>query len=195
MSRISNTPLIIQEVADLLVADSAAMAALRLGTELPLATQRGSGTTGSDNYASRVTIESTGLRTTEILIDIDSLASVATDNDVIGTGTDANAHIGQITAAQSGTIIGGTMLCLQAPTTGEPDLDLYSNTSGTIASDADGTGGTALFEIGGDWTAGLIHTLTGVPSADHYLYITVGKGGGDAATYGAGIFLITFYGV
>lgn len=185
------------DIADGLVADATALAALNLGIAGPLATGPGTGADGGDAYNSRVHKELTGLQITEILIDIDGLASVATDNDVIGDPTPAaNAHIGQVTAAECGTITAGRMACLQTPLTGEPDIDLYSNASGTIAGDADGTGGTALLERGADWTLADDVALTGVPAANEYLYLTVGTASTPAAgTYTAGIFLITFYGV
>ncbi len=182
------------DLADGLVADSTAMAKLRLGNQRPITTGEGSGTSGSDNYSTRLFLNGTGLIVTEILMDIDGLASATTDNEAIGTGTDANAHFGRI-LAESGTIIAGKMECLQTPTTGEPDLDLYGDASGTIASGSDGTTDTALLESGIDWTTGTTLGLTGFPAANDYLYLTVGHSSADGATYGAGIFLVTFYGV
>lgn len=180
-----------------LAADSTAIAALLLAANSqPMSTEFGTGTSDAANYASRITNDTTGLRKTEILIDIAGLASEATDNDVIGDGTDANAHIGRILLADSGTIIGGNVLCLEIPATGEIDIDLYADSSATIAAGADGTGDTALLQVGANWSAGLRKALTGVPAADDYLYLTVGTSSTPTAgTYTTGIFLITFYGV
>lgn len=177
--------------------DATGIAALRLLTSAPLATGEGTGTNSSDNYASLISLEPTVLRITEILVEIDGLVSAATDNDVIGdTGGQANAHIGQIIAAESGTILAGVMECIEAPVTGELDIDLYADSSGTIAQSADGTGDTALLQVGTNWTAGLRKVLTGVPAANDYLYLTVGTSSTPTAgTYTAGIFKITFYGV
>ena len=185
------------DLADGLVADATAKAALILGVSRPLTTENGSGAAAAANYASRVTLETTGLRKTEILIDIAGLASVATDNDVIGDPTPAaNAHIGQIIAAESGTIIFGRITCLEVPATGELDIDLYANSDGTVAGSADGTGDTVLVERAANWAAGDIIQLTGVPAADDYLYLTVGTASTPtAATYTTGIFLIEFWGV
>lgn len=196
MPRISNSPGVLLDVANLLVADSTAMAALRLGSTGPMAQGPGTGADGMDANANRVTVGTTILRKTQILVDFDGLISAATDNDVIGESAGANAHIGQVTAAEFGTVLGGSCVCLQAPTGGELDIDLYANSSGTIAQSADGTGGTALFEIGTNWTVGATVNFTGVPTANHYLYLTVGTASTPTgATYTAGVFLITFYGV
>ena len=198
MSRLSNSPGALLSLAEDLASDtSGAMQVLRLGTSVPITTAPGSGANSSDNFSSRVTLETTGLRKTEILVDIDGLVSASTDNDVIGDAAGAaNAHIGQVLATQFGTVLGGTILCLQAPATGELDIDLYSNSSGTIAQSANGTGGTALLEVGTNWTVGLFRAMSGVPTANHYLYLTVGTNSTPTAgTYTAGIFLLTFYGV
>ena len=152
-----------------LLADATGIAVFRLLVSAPLATGEGTGTNSGDNYASRITLGSTALRVTEILVEIDGLVSAATDNDVIGdTGGQANAHIGQIIAAESGTILGGFMECFEAPVTGELDIDLYADSSGTIAQSADGTGDTALLQAGTNWTAGLRKVLTGGPAPNDY---------------------------
>ena len=208
MSRISGSPLILLDAVDKivadapallalingLVADTAALAALRLGDSAPFATGEGLGTVLSDNYASRVSMGTTGLRKTQVLCDIDGLASVATDNDAIGITTTADAHFGRLIDAETGTIIGGKVECLQTPAGGEPDVDFFADAA-LIAADADASGDNSLVDRNGDWAAGDVRVFTGLPDANDYIYITVGKGGGDAATYTAGIFLITFYGV
>jgi hypothetical protein len=184
------------DIADGLVADATALAALNLGVAGPMATGPGTGADGMDAFNSRVQKELTGLQITEILLDIDGLTSEATDNDILGEAAAANAHVGQIVAAESGVVTAGRMACLQTPAGGEVDIDLYSNASGTLSAGADGTGGTALLERGADWTSADDVVLTGVPAANEYLYLTVGTASTPTAgTYTAGIFLITFYGV
>lgn len=193
---VAGSPAAVLDIADGIVADPTAVAALNLGASAPLAVARGTGADGNDNYTSRATLEATGLRKVEILIDIDGFVSEATDNDVIGDSAAANAYIAQVTAAEFGTVLGGTVECLQAPTGGEIDIDLYADASGTIAAGADGTGDTALLQSAADWTIGLKQTMTGVPAANDFLYLTVGTASTPTAgTYTAGIFLITFYGV
>ena len=56
-------------------------------------------------------------------IDINSLQANG-DQKVIGKdGGTANCHIGQITAAKNGAVIGGRMTCLEEPATGDSDID------------------------------------------------------------------------
>jgi hypothetical protein len=129
------------------------------------------------------------IRTT-ILIDLTGLASSTTDLDIIGQGT-GPAYLGQITAAKNGTILSGRMICLEAPSGGVADIDLYSAVEATGVFD----GGiaalteTALVTAGGSWTLSTMKGLGAIPAANEYLYLT-GGAGGTAATYTAGKFLI-----
>jgi hypothetical protein len=163
-----------------------------------LAAGEGSGiTSGTGTVHSMFAQKQGELFITKIFVDLTGLASEATDDDIIGDGTAANSHIGQITAAVNGTIVAGTMLCLEAPATGEVDIDLYSAAEGTGAGGALITSltETALLEVGADWTIDLFRALTGVPAADEYLYLTVGTASTPTAgTYTAGKFLIELYG-
>ncbi|MDX1742935.1 MAG: hypothetical protein R3186_04995 [Ruegeria sp.] len=136
-----------------------------------------------------------GVITTKILIDLTGLNSSAA-GDIIGDDGVAGCHIGQITAAVNGTIIGGYVQCLEDPAGGEPDIDLYSATEATGTEDAAITSltETALLDAGADWTNLLAPKgLSAVPAADEYLYL-VGSGAGTDATYTGGIFLITLIG-
>lgn len=188
------------DIADGLVADATAIQALRLGTAGPIAIGEGTGVDGSDNYNTRTTLETTGLNVTQILIDIDGLASSGDEAfDIIGEGTTANAHFGAYNATW-GTIIAGTMECLQLPAGGEIDLDLSYATEGTLAASALLSTGTNII-IGhahaGNWALNQRQALALFPTAaSPYLYLTQGVDTStDAGTYSAGIFLITFYGV
>ena len=135
---------------------------------------------------------------TTILIDLTGLNSSAAAG-IIGDDGEANCHIGQITAALNGTIIAGQMECVETPTTGEPDIDLYSSTVATGTEDVaitDAALGTeaALLDSGADWTLTTQkRALTALTAADTYLYL-VGSGGGTDNTYDAGIFMITLWG-
>ena len=156
----------------------------------------GSGVSAAEHNKSNVTLDG-GLYTTRIVLDLTGLASSTTDLDIIGNPAGAaNAHIGQITAAVSGAIIGGRVTCLELPAGGVTDIDLYSATVGTGAQD----GGiaalveTALITAGGAWTNGATKGLIAVPAADEYLYL-VGGAAGTAGTYTAGKFLIELFGV
>ena len=161
-----------------------------------LTTGAGAGITGGTGtiYKNSVRI-SGGIYYTTILIDLTGLASSTTDLDIIGVGTSA-AHLGQITAAQNGTILGGTITCLEVPAGGIDDIDLYYATEATGVFD--GAIGSltevALVTNGGAWTLALVKAFADfAASANKYLYLT-GGAGGTAATYTAGKFLIEMFG-
>jgi len=132
---------------------------------------------------------------TRILLDLTGLASTTTDLDIIGTT--GVSHIGQITAAVNGTILGGTMECLEVPATGADDIDFYSASVGTGAYDADASGLTSaavLVTKSGAWALGDVNALVAdAIVANDYLYLAAGEGS-VPATYTAGRFLITLYG-
>lgn len=166
-----------------------------------LTTEAGAGitnNTGGGSYSSSVT-QIGNLITTQIFIDVDGLDSSTTDLDIIGfdEATDLPAHLGQITTAQNGVIYAGQMTCVEAPTGGVTDIDLYAATEATGAFDA-GVVSTlterALLTSGGAWSAGLVKQLTAVPAANGYLYLA-GGAAGTAAEYTAGQFLITLHGM
>jgi hypothetical protein len=161
-----------------------------------LTTGAGAGITGGTGTVYQNSVQlSGGIYTTRILIDLTGLASSTTDLDIIGVGTSA-AHLGQITAAQNGTILGGTMTCLEVPTGGVADIDFYWATEATGKFD-DGIAAlteTALITSGGNWTLALTKAIADpVGIANGYLYLT-GGAAGTAATYTAGKFLITLFG-
>jgi hypothetical protein len=145
-------------------------------------------------YKSSVTKEGEFIYT-RIYIDLTGTKSTTTDRDIIGnTGA---AYIGRITAAINGTVVGGTMTCLEAPTTGVTDIDLYAATAATGAYDADANalaGAAALVSAGGAWTIGTTKGMTALPAADAYLYLANGAAG-TIGTYDAGKFMLTFIGV
>jgi hypothetical protein len=136
-----------------------------------------------------------GLFKTTILIDLTGLNSGDADHDIIGKADTANCHIGQITAAVNGTIFAGKVTCLEAPTGGEPDIDLYSATVATGTEEALVTDltETALLDAGADWTAGATKVLSAYPAANGYLYLAA-SGGVTNDTYTAGILLIELWG-
>jgi len=135
-----------------------------------------------------------GMTVTEFYIDLVGLSSITTTGDAIGdTGGTTSATLGQYTVAVFGTIVAIEMICLELPTTGDDDIDLYSIASGTLdISDAVG-GGTALITAGGAWSNGMVKGATAVPTASHYFYLATGDT--TAGDYATGKFLIRFYGV
>lgn len=149
-----------------------------------------------ETYESRV-YSIGSLKKTEIYIDITGAKSTTTDLDIIGnTGV---CHFGQITSAVNGTIVAGSVTCLEVPATGADDIDFYAATEATGAYDA-GVAAlteTALVTKGGAWTVATpaaATAMTGLPAADQYLYLTCGEAG-TVGTYTAGKFLIELWGV
>jgi hypothetical protein len=163
-----------------------------------LATQAGTGiTAGVGTVYKNSVFEEGGIITTQILIDLTGLHSEATDLDIIGVEASANpAHIGQITAARNGTILGGIMRCLEVPTGGDPNVALYAATEGTGVEDqlVSALTETLIFDPAADWTIDMARSITGIPAADSYLYLVQGDAVGTDADYTGGKYLITFFG-
>lgn len=134
---------------------------------------------------------------TEIFVDVAGLNSGTSAGDLIGKTLTANCHIGLLTAAKNGTIVYGQITCIETPATGDPDVDFY----GTVL-EATGTQDAALSTItneslllnNGDWTGAPATpiAMTALPGPG-YLYMS--DGGGTAATYSAGQFLVELWGV
>ena len=145
-------------------------------------------------YKSSVTREG-GLIKTLVYVDLTGLGSSATDGDIIGVGVEP-AFLGRITDEQNGTIIGGTMECLEVPVGGVTDIDLF------VAAEATGAFDTAISTLtetvvvtsGGAWTLGEV--LGTAPDAViHRSYLYLCAGATTAGTYTAGRLLITLYGL
>ena len=132
---------------------------------------------------------------TEVFIDIGAglILSSGETGDVIGEDGVANAFVTKITTAINGLVYAGEIICLEVPTTGDPDINVAANASGTIAEDAAGEGEHVLANCG-------VHTLAlktafTIPSGgivDDFIYLT--HGGTTAGTYDAGKFLLRFFG-
>jgi len=152
----------------------------------------GAGVTGGTGtiYETSV-VQSGGLITTQIYIDLTGLDSSGTAGDIIGTSTDP-AYIGQVTAAVNGTVLAVKMECLEAPGTGEPNIDLYSADEATGAFDGAITSLTETQILdSGDLSAGTA-VYGDTIAADQYLYLVAQDT--DDATYTAGKLLITIIG-
>ena len=132
---------------------------------------------------------------TEVFIDIGAgliLSSGAT-GDVIGEDGVAAAFLTRITTGNNGLVYAGEIVCLEVPTTGDPDINVAANASGTIAEDAAGEGEHVLANCG-------VHTLAlktafTIPAGgivNDFIYLT--HGGTTAGTYNAGKFLLRFFG-
>lgn len=159
-----------------------------------LATEAGTGITTGSGTIYRSSVQRVGgIITTRILIDLTGLRSTGS-GDIIGVnGTSLVCHIGQITAAQNGTILTGSMECFEAPAGGDPDINIHSATEGTGVEDgaiADLT--ETLLVNAGDATLGSKVYFTAVPAADEFLYLTTGDA--TDADYTAGKLFIEMMG-
>jgi hypothetical protein len=151
----------------------------------------GAGATGGTGTVHRSSVVKlgAGVIRTYIYIDLTGLASSTTDLDIIGVGASV-AYIAQITNALNGEIFAGKMSCIEVPTGGADDIDLYAATEGTGVFDGGiaALAETALVTSAGAWTR-VPKLFSALPVADAYLYLTGGEAG-TAATYTAGKFLI-----
>ena len=160
-----------------------------------LSVTAGAGITGGTGTIYQTSLRTVGgIKTAVIMLDLTGLASSTTDLDIIGVSTDP-AYIGQVLAAEVGTVLTVAMTCLEAPAGGVTDIDLYAadEATGKFDDAISGLVETALITSGGAWTNGATKGATTVPAANQYLYLT-GGAGGTAATYTAGKFLIEISG-
>lgn len=164
-----------------------------------LITGAGAGITGGTGTVYKAGVSRSGqIIKTEIFMDLTGLHSMNTDGDIIGVDATTSAcHIGQITAAQCGTIFHGQVTCLELPAGGDPNIALYSATEGTgVENGAIGDlTETLLLDPAADWAHGNVKGLTAYPAANEYLYLVQGDATGTDADYTAGKFLIELWGV
>jgi len=171
--------------------------AIPLETRMPhrgMANGAGLGITGTaDNFVTSVEKIGAIIKTT-IIVEVDGLNSGGTAGDIIGANGAGEAHIGQITAARNGTIFAGKITCLEAPTGGDPDIDLWYADEDTGVEDTAISALTGEIQCinHGDWTGGQMDVLTAFPAANKYMYLTTGDA--TDATYTAGILMIELYG-
>jgi hypothetical protein len=146
---------------------------------------KGDGFTGTGTLYKSSVMHQGDLIITRIFVDLTGTNCGGTAGDIIGDdGTSDPCHIGQITAAQNGTIFFGQMRCVETPAGGDTDIDLYSADESTGVEDgAIGSLTETQIVNGGTHTARDVDLIAASPAADQYLYL-VGQGGGDA-TYTA----------
>ena len=159
-----------------------------------IATTAGTGiTTGTGTVYAASVIKTGGIFHTKILIDLTGLASSGS-GDIIGKAATANSHIGQITAAVNGTVLGGKMTCLEAPAGGDPDINLWYADEATGAEDAAITSLTNQVQMcdSGDLALNSVISIPTPPAADKYIYMVTGAA--TDADYTAGKLLIEFFG-
>ena len=92
-------------------------------------------TTGTGTVYAGSAVKVGGVYSTSILMDLTGLASSGS-GDIIGKAATANSNIGQITAANNGTILTGQLNVYEAPAGGDPDIDLWYADEATGTEDA-----------------------------------------------------------
>ena len=152
-------------------------------------------TTGTGTVYAGSAVKVGGVYSTSILMDLTGLASSGS-GDIIGKAATANSNIGQITAANNGTILTGQLNVYEAPAGGDPDIDLWYADEATGTEDAAITGLSNQVQVmnNGDLTAASIDYFTAgtVPAADKYLYLVTGAA--TDGNYSAGRILLEMWG-
>jgi hypothetical protein len=155
---------------------------------------QGAGLSAATAFKTSVVNEG-GIFVTRILIDLEGLNGGGTAGDIIGNDGAGVAFLTQITAAKNGSIIAGTVACMETPAGSNVDVDLWS------ADEATGVEDTAISALTnevqlinhGNWAVSEVAAISSLPVADQYLYLT--SGAATAGAFTAGKFLITLYGV
>lgn len=156
------------------------------------AAEHGAGAIGTAATPTTTRWIESGVIITQIKVDLTGLASVATANDVIGLAAGGAAYIGRNVVATNGIIFKAEFSCIETPAGGDNDVNAVWNSSAALAYD--GAGGTTYLSNSGDLLAGqTIQNLVPAVTANDYLYLTAGTGD-TAATYTAGMYIITLYG-
>lgn len=161
----------------------------------PLHTGPAAGITAAAAYALAAAVEIGNLIYTKIVVDLTGLRSTGAD-DVIGDdGTSSACYLARIRAAESGTIIGGSVKCLEVPAGGDPDINVYASTNAAAAESADVATltGTGILINAGDHTNGRVLGFTALPADGEYIYLAAGAA--TDADYTAGILEIELIGV
>lgn len=157
----------------------------------------GTGLSTGTGFVYKVGIERFGdIIVTRIYMDLTGLNSGGAAADIIGKdGGTANCHFGQVTAAINGTIMAGFIDVGEAPTGGDPDINLGSGDEATGAENAAFSGLTndTLLTNSGDLAIGTRVNFILLPAADQYLYLVVGTS--TVADYTAGMIVVTLVGV
>lgn len=161
-------------------------------TGVAVTAEHGAGAIGTGVAPATYRYTENGIIITEIKVDLQGLASVATANDVIGLSAGGNAYIGRNVVATNGVIFKIEQICVETPATGDNDVNIVANSSGTLAYD--GAGGTAYGVNAGDTTAGMVvQNLVQGLTDGHYFYLTAGTGD-TAAAYTAGQYIFRLHG-
>jgi hypothetical protein len=162
---------------------------------------------GEDTVVSRIQeINGVTITTFEINID-DQVSTAGTGLRIMGDSAGAAAaHFARLDSGVNGLIYKATMVCMESPAGGEPDLDVYAE-SAVRAEGASISGNYARIITArsdhvvtkfSEENAPFYDNGTGATPGLHeyYLYLVNGTGGTmDGGTYSAGKFLLQLYGI
>jgi hypothetical protein len=139
-----------------------------------------------------------GVIITKIHFDLTALGGKGgVANDVIGLPAGGNAFIGRYVTSTYGIVYRAELACIElaaaASGAATVDIDVATNSSGTIAYD--GAGGTAkLFNTGGMVAGQELSNITPAITANDYFYLVEADTAATDGVYNAGQFVLTFYG-
>lgn len=156
------------------------------------AAEHGAGAIGTAAVPTTTRWIESGVIITQIKVDLTGLASVATANDVIGLAAGGAAFIGRNVVATNGIVFKTEFSCIETPAGGDNDVNVVTSSNAALAYDS--AGGTTYISNSGDLLAGqTIQNLVPALTANDYYYLTAGTGD-TAATYTAGMYILTTYG-
>ena len=162
------------------------------------ATEHGAGAVATSFAPVTRRSTSNGVITTKIHFDLTGLGGKGgTANDVIGLPAGGNAFIGRNVVGTNGVIYRAELACIElaaaASGSATVDIDVATNTSGTIAYD--GAGGTAkLFNTGGMVAGQELSNITPAITANDFFYLVEGDTAATDGVYSGGQFVLTLYG-
>jgi hypothetical protein len=131
--------------------------------------------------------------------DVD-IVSDGSANTVIGENNANPAYLTQITTAVNGIIYRVELTVLENPAGADLNIDLYGNTSGSLAKGGDVTSGTSLQLIDGSGFGGhsagrmMFHAAKTFTAGLDTYYIYLAHAGTTAETYTAGKWMLKFFG-
>ena len=138
-----------------------------------------------------------GRITTKLYVDLAGNDSTTDDLDIIGNGTTADGSIYKHVNSVNGYLVQLHMTCVEAPTTGVTDIDLYAapGSAGAAGSLVTALDQIAIITAGGAWELGASKKMTfgAGDLGGCFFYLTCGAAG-TAGAYGAGKFIITLIG-
>jgi len=158
----------------------------------------GAGFLGTGEEPVKLTGTVNGIKIVEHRLDIQGLACKGdAQGDAIGLAAGGAAYFDQYTVAEYGYVYRIEMICLETPTeataTFEQDIDLMAEDDNDVAYD--GAVDDTVIAAARDWVVGEM-AVDNTPklTANDYFYLGEGDTGATTGVYGAGKFVIRFYG-